>query len=254
LNFQFLPGNLALFLVPIRRPELTKGESKTMTTNAIAYLRVSTTAQAENGISLQSQEQRIRDYAQAKGLGPLTVIRDEGVSGSTPFAERPHYEEIVSSPKHLIAIRLDRMFRSTLDCLQTVTKLQAEGFTLHLLDMNLDTSTPIGRLFLSLVSAVAQFERETTRERTREAIAQARSEGKAIGPTPFGYTRTTDNVLIENPYEQKTITRARTLRKEGLTWERTAQTLNDEGHRTKNGLLWIPSNLCRTLSRSTNRC
>ena len=80
--------------------------------------------------------------------------------------------------------KLDRLARSIDDLVSTTRKLKAKGVTLNILAMNLDTSTPTGKLMLNLLGSIAQFERELMLERQREGIARAKAEGKYKGRVP----------------------------------------------------------------------
>lgn len=83
-----------------------------------------------------------------------------------------------------IVCKLDRLARSTAHLLEVVQRLERKGVTLRVLDMNLDTSTANGRLMLTMLGAVAQFEREMMLERQREGIAKAQRQGKYKGRKP----------------------------------------------------------------------
>jgi len=80
--------------------------------------------------------------------------------------------------------RLDRLARSVADLCQILAQLEAKGASLRVLNMNLDTATPTGKLILNMLGSIAQFERELTLERQREGIARAKAEGKYRGRKP----------------------------------------------------------------------
>src|SRR5262245_57091471 len=89
---------------------------------AVAYVRVSTEEQAREGVSLDAQEARLRAYCAAAGLELVTLVREEGVSGSIPLAERPGGAELLrhlaeQNVAHVLALKLDRLFRDAADCL-----------------------------------------------------------------------------------------------------------------------------------------
>lgn len=76
---------------------------------------------------------------------------------------------------------LDRLSRSTKDMLELVEVIEGKNATLQILDMKLDTSTPQGEFFLTILAAIAQLERQTIRERTLEGVAIAKRVGKYKG-------------------------------------------------------------------------
>ncbi|MGR3500542.1 MAG: recombinase family protein [Limimaricola soesokkakensis] len=84
----------------------------------------------------------------------------------------------------LVVAKLDRLARSTEHLLEIVRELEAKGAALQVLALNLDTSTPTGKLMLTMLGGIAQFEREIMLERQREGIAKAKAEGKYKGRAP----------------------------------------------------------------------
>ena len=80
--------------------------------------------------------------------------------------------------------KLDRFARSITDLWKNVERLKSKGVELMIVDMNLDTSTPTGKLLLSLMGSIAEFEREILLERQRVGIAKAKAEGKYKGRKP----------------------------------------------------------------------
>lgn len=81
----------------------------------------------------------------------------------------------------LVVTKLDRLARSVRDLMEIVDTIEAKGAGLRILGMNLDTTTPTGRLMLQVLGAVAEFERSMMLERQREGIAKAKAEGKYKG-------------------------------------------------------------------------
>lgn len=84
----------------------------------------------------------------------------------------------------LVVTKLDRLARSVADFVETQRQLEAKGVALRILGMNLDTSTPTGKLMVNLLVSIAQFERELMLERQREGIAKAKADGKYKGRQP----------------------------------------------------------------------
>src|SRR3954447_18813406 len=136
------------------------------------YVRVSTDMQAEDGQSLEVQQRQLEGWAMQHGKTLDAVHIEAGISGGIPFAERPEGGKLWTRLKRgdvLVASKLDRMFRSAGDCLTVVETLKARGVSLHLLDLNggVDdvSGNGIARLFLTIVSAFAEFERDRIGER-----------------------------------------------------------------------------------------
>ena len=107
------------------------------------YCRVSTTEQADDGVSLAAQKQQIAGYAMMKGWKLADVFIEAGVSGSVPLAERPEGRrllEAVSKGAVVITAKLDRMFRSAADALVTLEELKSQGVALHMIDLGGDVT------------------------------------------------------------------------------------------------------------------
>ena len=89
--------------------------------------------------------------------------------------------EYVREGDTLVVTKLDRLARSTAHLVEITTRLQHDDVKLRILDMGIDTSTPTGRMFLTIVGSIAQFEREIMLERQRDGIAAAKAAGKFKG-------------------------------------------------------------------------
>lgn len=87
----------------------------------------------------------------------------------------------------LVVTRLDRLGRSTLDTLKTLQAIDAKGVRVMALDLDLDTQTPSGRLVVSVIASLAQWERDLLVERTKEGLTHARTQGR-IGGRPAALT------------------------------------------------------------------
>ena len=161
--------------------------------NALIYVRVSTVEQADHGVSLEAQRAQARGYAAYKGLNVIEVISEQGVSGSVALAQRPggaRLMELVQSDhiNTVIAVKLDGLFRDAADCLMVTKQWDEVGTNLHLIDMGgqaVDTSSSIGRFFLTVMAGVAEMERGLMIERTRAALGQLQAQGKRTGSIPM---------------------------------------------------------------------
>ena len=112
------------------------------------------------------------------------VYSDVNISGSMPFQNRPEAQKLVSVLKSgdiVVIAKLDRGFRDTADCLNTVKWLQKRNVTLRILDIALDVSTPIGEMILTIMASVATFERKRIAERIKDGFANGRKQGKSYG-------------------------------------------------------------------------
>ena len=142
----------------------------------VIYTRVSTHEQAAEGLSLDAQEEQCRGYAKSqRTTGNVEVVVEKGVSGSIPVADRPMGGAMLERLKKgdvLIAAKLDRLFRSTMDAPTVVEDLKRRGVQLHLIDLGGAVSNGVGELFLTIVAAFARAERDRIAERVRDTRRQ----------------------------------------------------------------------------------
>ena len=108
-------------------------------------------------------------------------IFSEQVSSVAPRPQLDAALEYCREGDVLVVTKLDRLARSIQHLWKIVGQLEEKKIELRILDLNLDTSTPTGRLMLSMMGALAQFEREMLLERQREGIERAKAEGKFKG-------------------------------------------------------------------------
>ncbi len=219
----------------------------TTTTRAkvIGYARVSTEEQAREGVSLDAQAKAIRSYCDLRGLDLLEIVVDEGVSAGKALSTRAGGARVLEAVRKrqveaVVATKLDRVFRNALDALDVTKGWDRRGIALHFVDMGgqtIDTSSPMGKLFFTMLAAVAECERNMIADRTRTAMAHKADLGQFTGgDAPYGYRVAEDGVnLVEDAQEQEIIREARALREQGLSLRRVAQELARRGHRNRAG-------------------
>lgn len=157
------------------------------------YIRVSTDAQREEGYSVEAQTEMLKGYCQSKEIKNYSLYIDGGYSGAN--IDRPEMKRLIGDIKdggvECVAVyKLDRLSRSQKDTLYLIEDvLLPNGTSFVSLRENMDTSTPIGRAMLGIMSAFAQLERETIKERTSLGMRERVKSGlwPGGGRTPFGY-------------------------------------------------------------------
>ncbi len=157
------------------------------------YIRVSTDAQAEEGYSIEAQKEMLEGFCKAKQITNYRFYIDGGFSGSNIL--RPQLEKLILDIKNklvkaVVVYKLDRLSRSQKDTLYLIEDvLNPNGAEFISLNENLDTSTSIGRAMLGIMSAFAQLERETIKERTRMGMKKRVEAGFWMGggKVPFGF-------------------------------------------------------------------
>ena len=145
------------------------------------YARVSTRLQQEQGESLAVQSRQIEGHAMILGMTVDQTFIEGGVSGSVPLHDRPQGAALLAILKPgdvVITSKLDRMFRSARDALDVLESLKTRGISLHMIDLGGDvTGNGISKLVFTILSAVAEAERDRIRERI-SVVKAASSTGR----------------------------------------------------------------------------
>lgn len=196
------------------------------------YHRVSTQRQADAGLSLDVQARTCAGYALMLGLEVTESYTERGVSGSIPLAKRPEGAALLAVLQPgdvVISTKLDRMFRSSLDALGVLAKLTARCVALHLIDLGGDVTGAgggVSKLVFTILSAVAEAERDRTRERIVTVKTDQRLRGAYLGGVvPYGMRVRDVGMLEEDPGAQAIIHRARQLRGRGMSLRLIKETL-----------------------------
>jgi len=210
---------------------------------AIGYVRVSTEEQVLTGVSLDSQEEKIKAYCIAKEWDLTRVIRDEGYSAKD--LNRPGMQEIIEGCKRkdfdvVVILKLDRLTRSVKDLGYLVEDIfQKNEVAFSSLQDNFDTATANGRMVMNILATLAQWERDIISERTRDAMSFMRRDLKLVGAVPFGYDCNNGSLSI-NPEEGVIVQKMIALRKRGRSYQKIATHLNAKEIPSKNGGKWYP--------------
>jgi putative DNA-invertase from lambdoid prophage Rac len=199
------------------------------------YMRVSV-SRGTDAETLTVQQRKIDGRATEIGVTLTKVFTDKNVSGSRPLEERPQGKLLLAAVKPgdtVIASKLDRMFRSASDALRVLEVFKRRKVSLVLLDLGGDvTGDGIARLVFTILSAVAQFERERIGERIAEMKAHLKEQGRYLGGArPFGYAIREDGSLEPDAKEQSAIAAMRKLSKQGLSLRKIALRMRAKGIR-----------------------
>ena len=203
----------------------TGGANRRVVMAVYGYCRVSTDEQARDGNSLPAQERRIAGFAMQEDWAVDETFVERGVSGSMPLADRPEGGRLLAAVKSgdiIITPRMDRMFRSSTDALNTLEKLKNKKLGgLYMLDLPGGNvlGNGIGKLVFTILAAVADNERERIRERISEVKRDMAARGlHSGGERPFGYhivRNGKERRLIPNKEEQRIIAEMRRARERG---------------------------------------
>ena len=206
-------------------------------TQVLAYLRVSTDEQGRSGLGMEAQREAIEAAAEHRGWEVVEWVTDtaSGKSLKRPGIQRALERLENGGPKILVVAKLDRLARSAIDFLGVVERAERNGWSLILLEPNVDMTDPMGRFTASILASVAQLEREMISSRTKAALAQAKANGTKLGRKL--------NIA------RSTVERIEAERAAGKTLQDIADDLNADEVPTARGGEWWPSTVSYVLKQ-----
>lgn len=232
-----------------------------MVKEAVIYCRVSTNLQiGDNHVTMELQEKRGHEFAARTGYTVIKTCSDAGISGKSR-KNRKGLNEALSLLKKddaLIVFNLSRLARNTRETLEIFEEIQKKKAHLLSVTENINSADAVGRLWITLLSSLAQFERETTAERVSKAMEYKKQKGERVGRIPFGYQLSNGkgSLLVENPEEQRIIRlifdKRATLDDKGKpkSYRKIADELNNENVPAgKTAKQWYPTSCERILKR-----
>ena len=205
-------------------------------TTAVLYARVSTEDQADSGLGLDHQREKLEAMATVKDWNTV-YIEDAGYSSKD--LDRPGITKALAmleagEAEALVVLKLDRLSRSTVDFGRILELATDQVWSLVVLEEAVDTSTASGRLVANVLMSVAQWERETIGERTKAALAQLKSKGVKLGAP----------VLLDEGVRQ----RIADERADGRSLRAIADGLTADGVPTARGGRWHASTIKAVLA------
>lgn len=233
----------------------------------IAYVRVSTKGQAEDGFGLEVQEHSIRKWAKANGHRIVAVLHDDGVSGTKDVADRPGLSEALDMlrppPKAtgLVVAKLDRLARA-LHVQESVLQVAwRAGASVYTVDggevLQDDPDDPMRTFLRQVIGGVAQLDRSLIAKRMADG-RQAKADAglHAVGDYAFGYRgdgKGRDRDAAPHDGEQHAVRRIVEMRKEGSSYREIAAVLDAEGLRPRRADHWSPMSVRNIAAREIAR-
>lgn len=193
----------------------------------IGYMRVSTREQGDSGLGLEAQEATIRREV-AHRRWDLVDLRQDVSSGKS-MRRRAELGRTLRDLRDgradaLVVAKLDRLSRSVLDFAAVMETASSEGWSVVVIDLGVDTTTTNGELVANIMIALAQWERRIIGDRTRAALDAVRARGTHVGR--------------KRGVSEETMRTIRALRSTGLSWQRIADVLTEQGVATAQGGRW----------------
>lgn len=219
----------------------------------IGYIRVSSECQAEN-TSLEDQQDRITAYCTALNHELISTYQDVqsgGRSENRKGLQSAIADVLAGKADGIIVLKLDRLARLASDVLTLIDKqLQPNNKALVIIDMNMDTSTPTGKLVLTMLAGVAEFEKSQINQRTTNGKkARAKTSPYANGGAPKFGCKADNKNLIADDREQETIDIIRKHHKSGKSRQAIADYLNNKNIPSKRGGQWSATTVGRVLEQ-----
>jgi site-specific DNA recombinase len=214
----------------------------------VGYCRVSTDAQATEGVSLDAQRLRFQAWCALRGFAfdPADLHVDAGLSGKRSD-NRPGLKAALDAVCRdggiLVVYSLSRLARSVKDTLAIAERIERAGADPVSLSEQLDTTTASGKMLFRLLAVLAEFERGLISERTRAALNHKRARSERIGQVPDG------SRLEPDEAERRVLASIRGMDAEGKSLRTIARELDGREVPTKRGgPAWAPSTIKRLIA------
>jgi DNA invertase Pin-like site-specific DNA recombinase len=205
----------------------------------VGYIRVSTEEQGDSRAGLEAQEAAIRAEVERREW-ELVELYVDVASGKT-LRKRDNLGVALraladGAADALVVAKLDRLSRSVLDFAGIMETAAAEGWSLVVIDLGVDTTTPNGELVANIMISMAQWERRIIGERTKSALAPGKARGTKVGR--------------KSGVADETVRLIRVMRDAGSSWQKIADALTAEGVETGQGGKWHAATVRRIYLRA----
>jgi len=225
----------------------------------IGYVRVSTSKQEQFGGSIEAQKDMISRYCAMYGLELVDFLED--ASSAKAIKSRPAMVALIDMCRNgeveaFVTCKIDRMFRNTIEGLQTADEFEKLGVSMFFIEMggtNADVSTARGRRIFAYDLIDAECERMRTGERTKTVLAHKKENGQQHSfYAPYGW-KYVNKQCLPHAIEQKGLRLIWGCKQDGLGPTAIANKMSDSPFKTRNGRkIWATSTITSILSNSIN--
>lgn len=201
------------------------------------YIRVSTQEQAREGISLAAQENLLREYCNMLKYDIYRVYMDDGYSAKN--MNRPALKAMIEDMKDqqfesVIVWKLSRISRSVFDLLTLLKEFDKYNVKFVSYSEQFDTNTAVGKLLLTVLASVAEFERETIADNVKTALTYRANLGKPTATQVLGYSRHEETLTVI-PSESKLVQEIFKEYLDCFNYSEVARRMNKKGYKGKRG-------------------
>lgn len=212
---------------------------------AAIYIRVSTTQQAEEGYSLEAQEQVLSADVKKRGKLVYRVYRDAGISGVRE--DRKELNQLLQDAKkgcftEVIVWTVSRISRTLSYLLKVIGELSKTGVVVRSLSEGFDSNSPLGQFSLTMMGAVAEMQRKSWMEASLIGMEKRAIEGRQNGVRMLGYRLVPDTEdprggtkMVIDEQEAKTVRQIFSLYMDGFGYKAIVNRMNEAGKTGKNG-------------------
>lgn len=204
------------------------------------YIRVSTEEQVAEGYSISAQREKLKAYCKVQDWHDFKFYIDEGISAKD--TNRSQLKQMIQHIEEghintVLVYRLDRLTRSVVDLYKLLDVFEKYDCTFKSATEVYDTGSAIGRLFITLVAAMAQWERENLGERVRMGQIEKARQGQFSAAAPFGFRKENSKLVIHQEEKEILIDIINRV-KRGATARQIAKYMNNTGHNPIRGYQW----------------
>ncbi len=205
------------------------------------YIRVSTDEQVQEGYSISAQRERLKAFCVAQGWSDFKFYVDEGISGRS--TKRPQFQKLMNDIESelidvLLVYRLDRLTRSVRDLHNILDFLDSHKCTFRSATEIYDTATAMGRMFITIVAAIAEWESANLGERVRMGQIEKARQGKWAAQPPYGFNKDENHQLHIDEYEIKGVKLMVQKVREGLSFRQLSIYMGSTEYKPKRGYKW----------------